>query len=47
MRPCHREDIPDAPLIVYVLFSGEKLIGFKTITRTGTDEIPACFHTSF
>jgi len=34
-------------LIVYVLFNGEKLIGFETITRKGTDETAACFHVSF
>jgi len=31
MYPCHRESCPDAPLIVYVLFNGEKLIGFTLL----------------
>jgi len=39
MHPCHRQACPDAPLMVYLFLSGEKL--------TGTDEIPACFHILF
>lgn len=46
MYPCHRQSCLDEPLIVYVLFNGEKLIGFETIIWTATDEIAAFFHIS-
>jgi hypothetical protein len=46
MYPCHKQSCPNEHLIVYVLFIGEKLIGFEAIPRTETDEIAACCHIS-